>query len=210
MLEVIVPYINSKIEALDMFQKLYGLCETLTSDGKSYPAEYCNNEYTKVEIDKYKGIVYHRLTGEISTEELPEEETVSCSPFYSRTFPFRSVFIIKKEFLKNIGNDAYLESKIGNTLASNIATSNNKQLRIDLGADSVSIELNNIILNRNEIFESEYSGVDNFFRYEYLYVAIDYSIIITGNVSCIINYNCESNVPVESGDFSSDFSSDFS
>jgi len=190
MLEVIVPYINSKIEALNMFQKLHGLCETLTADGKSYPAEYCKNEYKQIEIDKFKGIVYHRLTGEISTEELPEDETVSCDPFYSRTFPFRSVFIIDKKHLKSIGNDAYLESKIGNTIASNLATSNNKQLRIDLGADSVSIELNNIILNRNEIFESEYSGIDNFFRYEFLYVAIDYSIIVTGSVSCINEYNC--------------------
>lgn len=191
MLEVIIPYINSKIEALEMFQKQHGLCEIITVDKKSYPAEYCNNEYKQVsDFDKFKGVVYHRLNGDVSAKELDEDESVSCDPFYSREFPLVGIFVVNKKHLKGIGNDAYLEGKIANTISNRLAVSNNKELRIELGADSVLIEIDNIILDRNKIFDSEYKGIDNFFRYEFLYIAIEYSVIIKGSVSCLKEYDC--------------------
>lgn len=205
MLEAIIPYVNGKIEALEMFQKIHGLCELITKDGKTYPAEYCNNEYKQVsDFDKFKGVVYHRLNGDIVTTELDEEETVSCDPFYSREFPMIGVFVINKKHLKGIGNDAYLEGKIANAISNTIAGRSSKALIIELGADNVSIEINNLIIDRNKIFDSEYEGIENFFRYEFLYVAIEYSIIVTGANSCFNNNPCgASNL---SRDYSNDYS----
>lgn len=183
MLSEIVEHINTKISTLQLFEKTYGLCETITKDGKSFPAEYCNNEYKQIDFDRYKGVVYHRLIGNISTEELDEEQAVSCDPFYQRTFPFRTICVIKKSQL-GIDNDAYLESRLAQDLLVTIGETNNKELRQTLRVDSVVFEVINLITDREEIFESEYSGIENFFRYEYAYIAIDYNIIVSGSFSC--------------------------
>ena len=191
MLEIIIPYINTRIESLDMFQNLFGLCEIITKDGKSFPAEYCNGEYKQVsDFDLEKGVIYHRLIDQIDTQEAEEETTVSCDPFYIKTFPLRTVACINKKFLKAIGDNAYLETKIAQNIANTIVGTNNKNLRIDLMADSISIETNSIITNKEDLFSEEYKGIDNFIRYEYLYIAIDYSVIVTGNVSCFQLYDC--------------------
>jgi hypothetical protein len=184
MLKEIVEHINTKIAALQLFEKTYGLCEAITKDGKSFPAEYCKNEYKQVgDFDKYKGVVYHRLTGSIETEELDEEQTVSCDPFYQRTFPFRTVALIKKSEL-GIDNDAYLGQRVAQDLLITIGGANNKTLRQDLRVDSISFEVTNLITDRDTIFQEEYKGMDNFFRYEYMYIAIDYEVIVSGSFSC--------------------------
>lgn len=192
MLEEIIPNINAKILTLSMFKKQFGLCEIIAKDGKTFPAEYCNGEYKQVsDFDLHKGIVYHRLTGNISKEEEEEESTVSCDPFYITTFPLRTVASIKKSLIKGVGDDAYLENKIAQNIANKIAETNNKALRTLLKADSVSFEIKSIKTNRDEIFKDEYSGYDNnFMRYEFLYVSIDYDVIVTGNVSCFEFYDC--------------------
>lgn len=191
MLQEIIPNINTRIDSLNMFSMKYGLCEIIAKDGKTFPAEYCNGEYKQIsDFDLHKGIVYHRLTGDILKENQEEESSVSCDPFYYTTFPLRTIVSIKKSLIKDIGNDAYLESKIAQNICNTIAQSNNKALRILLRVDSVSTEIKNIKLDREDIFKEEYTGFDNFMRYEYLYIAIDYNVIVTGNVSCFENYDC--------------------
>jgi hypothetical protein len=191
MLEAIIPNINTKIETLNMFSMRYGLCDIIAKDGKTFPAEYCNGEYKPVtDFDLHKGLVYHRLTGDIGKEEADEESTVSCDPFYITTFPLRTVASIKKELIKGIGNDAYLENKIAQNIANVLAETNNRALRISLMADNVSFEVESIKVNRDEIFDEEFTGKENFMRYEFLYIAIDYNVVVTGNVSCFQNYDC--------------------
>lgn len=184
MLKIIIDHINSRISATSLFEKKFGLCEKITKDGKSFPAYYCNNEYKQVgEFDKYNGLVYHRLMGAVITTELDEDQATGCDPFYERSFPIRTVAVIKKSEL-GISNDAYLESRIAQDFLAVIAGVNNKSLRIALGVDSVNFEVSNLILDRKTIFDSEYSDIDNFFRYEYMYIAIEYNVIISGSISC--------------------------
>lgn len=192
MLEAIIPYVNAKISTLNMFGTKFGLCDFVSKDGKTFPAEYCNGEYKQVsDFDLHKGTVYHRLTGSISKEEDEEENTVSCDPFYITTFPMRIVACIKKELINGIGNDAYLENKIAQNISNVISDTNSRALRIELSADSVNFEVTEINTNRDEIFAQEYTGYEsNFIRYEFVYVAIDYNVIVTGNVSCFEIYNC--------------------
>jgi hypothetical protein len=192
MLEIIIPHINTKIATLNMFENLHGLCDIISKDEKTFPAEYCNGEYKQVtDFDLHKGIVYHRLTGDITKEEVEEESSNGCDPFYETTFPLRTVVCIRKALIKDIGNDAYLENKIAQNISSVIAGNNNKALRILLHCDGVEIESNSIKTNREEIFTEEYSGYEqNFMRYEFLYIAIDYSVKVTGNISCFENYDC--------------------
>lgn len=173
-----------------MFEKLHGLCDIIVQDKKTFPAEYCKNEYSQIEFDRYKGVVYHRLTGAVTTREDEAQSTVACDPFYVKTFPLKTIVGIDKKYLKAIGNDSYLENKIANNLVSAIADTNNKQLRIDLKADSISINVNRLSLIRDDIFKEEYSGIDNFIRYEFLYVSIEYDVEVSGSVSCFKLYQC--------------------
>jgi hypothetical protein len=205
MLEAIIPHINQKIETLNMFPKLFGLCEKITVGGKSFPAEYCNGEYKQVsDFDLHQSSIYHRLLGPIQMEEADEDEAVSCDPFYNRIFQLRAVAVIQKSRLKEIGNDAYLENKIGQNLANVISKGNNKSLRIELSVDTVIMEIDSVNTDREEIFRQEYSGIDQFMRYEYLYIAIDYTVTVTGGMGCFSQYGCTGAV-----NYSNDYSNDF-
>lgn len=183
MLNQLITHVNNKIDSLNLFDRIHGLCHQIVNDGKTFPAEYCKGEYKQVsDFDKNKGTVYHRLTGNVSTSEL-EDESVSYDPFYRRSFPVRTVAVIKKKLLP-IDNDAYIESRVAQDFLGVIASTNNKILRSALGVDSVAFEVTNIITDRDRIFSDEYKGIDNFFRYEFLYIVIDYNIHISGPVTC--------------------------
>jgi hypothetical protein len=186
MLNTIIGTINTRIEGLNLFGQIYGLCSQITRDKKTFPAQYCNGEYKQVsDFDLHKGIVYHRQTGEISLEEIEEEQIAANDPFYQRTFPMRVVAVIKKDLL-GIDNDAYSESRVAQDFLSVIARTNNKALRESLRVDSVVFEVESITTDREDIFKEEYTGFEsNFFKYEYLYIAIDYNILVSGSLSCL-------------------------
>jgi hypothetical protein len=186
MLNTIIDTINTRIEGLNLFGQIYGLCSQITRDKKTFPAQYCNGEYKQVsDFDLHKGIVYHRQTGEISLEEIEEEQIAANDPFYQRTFPMRVVAVIKKDLL-GIDNDAYSESRVAQDFLSVIARTNNKALRESLRVDSVVFEVESITTDREDIFKEEYTGFEsNFFKYEYLYIAIDYNILVSGSLSCL-------------------------
>jgi hypothetical protein len=186
MLNTIIDTINTRIEGLNLFGQIYGLCSQITRDKKTFPAQYCNGEYKQVsDFDLHKGIIYHRQTGEISLEEIEEEQIAANDPFYQRTFPMRVVAVIKKDLL-GIDNDAYSESRVAQDFLSVIARTNNKALRESLRVDSVVFEVESITTDREDIFKEEYAGFEsNFFKYEYLYIAIDYNILVSGSLSCL-------------------------
>jgi len=204
MLNQLITHVNNKIDSLSLFDKIHGLCHQITKDDKTFPAEYCKGEYKQVsDFDKNKGTVYHRLIGNIITSEL-EEESVSYDPFYQRTFPIRTVAVIKKKSLP-INNDAYIESRVAQDFLGVIAATNNKTLRAAIGVDAVSFEVTNIITDRDKIFNDEYKKIDNFFRYEFLYIAIDYNIHISGPVTCFDTICQQTMIRDYSDDYSNDY-----
>jgi hypothetical protein len=207
MLNIIIDTINTRIGGLNLFDRIYGLCSKITRDKKTFPAEYCNGEYKQVsDFDLHKGIIYHRQTGEISLEEIEDEQIAANDPFYQRTYPMRVVAVIRKDLL-GIDNDAYSESRVAQDFLSVIARTTNKALREELKVDSVIFEVESIGTDREDIFKEEYSGFDNsFFKYEYLYIAIDYNILVSGSLSCL-TIICESDYDIsETRDYSEDYS----
>lgn len=196
MIELIIPYINTRIETLNLFSRRIGLCDVIKKGEASFPAEYCEGEYKQVsDFDQETGTVYHRLTGDISSAELDEENTVSCTPFIDRTYPTRLVAVIKKSEL-----NAYSDSQMAEFISNAIAFRNNKSLCISSGADTISVEVKSISTDREKIFSEEYKGVENKIPFEYSYIAIDYDIKISGSVSCF-------NLPC--GEYNADYSNDY-
>jgi hypothetical protein len=184
MIESVISHINTQIETLNIHSRLFGLCEIIKKVEKSFPAEFCKGEYKQVSDFDKGGTVYHRIIGDISTEESDKDTAVSCDPFYEKTYPMKIVSIVKKR------NNAYSDLKISDDLIKKIAFSNNKTLRTALFADQVSSTIKNISLDRDQILSTEFIGYPNFLDYEYSVVSIEYDITITGNLSCFQLNGC--------------------
>lgn len=187
MLERVIEHINLQLSSLNIFQRSYGLCEIITKSEKSFPAEYCGNEYKQVE---YNNTVYHRLTGSISISEDEDQQVSGCGLYSERSYPLRLVACVKKNIYKSANNDAYIDQKIAENIESVVSFSNNKVLSSALKADTVSARVTSITTNRNDVFRDEYKNYDMFIDYEYAYIALNYTVIIAGDLSCYQLQQC--------------------
>lgn len=196
MIDDIIVHINNKIKDLRIVSKLFGLCELVGEELKS-PAEYCNGEFRSVaDFDFYNGVVYHRIIGDTSVSEDEDEDVSGCFSMKTFRVPMRTCIIIKRK-----GN--YADLSVGQTVLSAISFTNNKDLRIALGADTVVVESRTIILDKERLLEEEFEGQDISLGYEDLFVGIEYDIVITGAASCIEKYGCKR-------DYSDDYSNEYS
>lgn len=183
MIEDVIKYINIKIKELQIVSKTFGICELIGEDLKS-PAEYCNKEFRSVaDFDFFKGLIYHRIIGEVLASDIEGDEVTGCFAMKAFRVTMRSCIIIKRK-----GN--YDDLLVGQTVLSAISFTNNKELRIALGADSVVVESKAIILDKERLLSEEFDGQDIKVDYEDLFVGIEYDIIITGAASCIEKYGC--------------------
>lgn len=179
MLSNVIAYIDQRLSTLGYMPLMYGLVDRIRVEGKEIPAQYCKGEWKNLE-DFTAGFIYHRIIGEISSENVDEEETVTCEAYEKKTYPMRTVFLKAKS---DFNNDLYDSEKIGNEIASYLKVSNNKAVCIQLGADVIEVLPNSINVNTYEVFDSEFKGIDRN-PLDYILVSVDYEIIIQGQVSC--------------------------
>jgi len=179
MLSNVITYIDLRLSSLGYMPLMYGLVDRIRIEEKEVPAQYCKGEWKLLE-DFTAGFIYHRIIGEISSEDIEEEETVSCEAYEKKTYPMRMVFLKAKSSFEN---DIYDSEKIGNEIASYLKISNNKSVCIELGADVVEVLPSSINTNIYEVFDNEFKGIDKN-PLDYILVSVDYEIIIQGQVSC--------------------------
>jgi hypothetical protein len=178
MLEVLLTDINTKLSAMNIFSTVFGLCEIITKDGVSFPAQYCNNEWKQVsDFDKNNGTIYHRLTGQISISQDDEESTSGCDIYTTRDYPMKMVVCVKKNIYSD--NDAFVEQRIAENIQSVIEDVDSKALRQALSADQIRVSVRNINVLRDSVFSLEYKNL-----------SIDYVISISGNLSCYQTQGC--------------------
>lgn len=190
MLKQVVEHINELITSSGMIEKAYGLCDIIEKDGKKFPAEYCLNKYVQVsDFDKYKGLCYHRIDGDVSISQ-GEDESYGCDVLSSKTYPIILIIGVKKDLFLNDKNDAYVELSIIENLESLISSQNNSTLSGDLSADVVSISLTGASTDKYSIFKREYTGIDFKIPVEYAYISISYDVLITKKLSCHTQITC--------------------
>lgn len=188
MLEIIIAYINSRIASLGHFQELKSLCEILKKDDISFPAEYCTkDEYKQIDFDSYKGLVYHRLTGEVSRSEAAGENS-GCETYIVQTYPVRTIFSVPKDILKTDNN--FIDIKIAENVVNAITLKNSKILTANLKADVVSIKIKSYSTDREKIWKEEYEGVEMVVNYKDILGAIEYDIVVEGSLSCFNYWGC--------------------
>lgn len=177
MLSEVITYLDSKISEISYASKSKGLVEKYNIDGKEIPSTYCLGEWKALNVED--SFVYHRLIGTISTDELDEEEQVSCEPFSQKDYPMRLVFCKKRT---EFDNTIYDSQSVGEDLANAIHTLNNRLLSISLGADTVQIQPSEIESNTTNAYTEEFGLED--IPLDYIFIYVDYTITITGANSC--------------------------
>lgn len=186
MIAQITEKIQSRLTLSGTWAKVYRFVEQITADdGRMVPAEYTSgSNYKAIEFDKYKGVIYTRLNGDI---QISESELTSnpCKGSTEFVFPFRSVSIIKKEFSTN---GCFADDYFGNKIVSLL---NGISLSTVNGIRRTSVKIESIKHGNQTILNDEYSGFETKdFPFQYSYVAVDYSIVIIASLECITDL-CE-------------------
>lgn len=186
MIEPIINHINARIESLNQFARIYNLCELVESKGKTYPAEYLGGgEFKDVnDFDFKKGVVYHRKTSDVSQEE--SEEFNMPRTFYDRIYSLRTVAVAPREIVED---SKYAGDKLADNIANVISDKHTASLANSLNALRANIQIDNISTDRKAILQSEYEGSKEV-RYEFVYIAIDYQVLITASKECFKKHKC--------------------
>lgn len=191
MLEQIVNDINGKIEQLDIFEKLFGICELVEKDGAVYPYEYTSQGQFKptTNFDWQRGLVYHRETNPFI--ESVSDKFQGLTTIILRTYFIRTVAIFPRSLLNN--DNKYTPDNVRSLLAYSIDSPNTSSLSKSLGARIVEINATRGSINRVDILEDEFNGMPQGLDEKYAAVSIDFDVEVTIDKKCLLNSvpNCE-------------------
>lgn len=197
MLKEIIEDINSKIEALDIFEVIHPLCDqiqkpTLDEDGnitetlEVFPAFYISNgEFDNVAWDSQKSVCYCRRNGVVSIEE-NEEYEVGCEKGIVRTYPIKYVGIV----FNCDTDDPYRNEKQVENIIHAIQYEDNKTLDISLGLESIRVKPINYNTDRYEVVANEFQNVDVAVPFESIIFELNIEIIIESETDCWTDFDC--------------------
>jgi hypothetical protein len=199
MIEVVISFLNSRLNQLGLFKEVKGLCEKIQlpkgEDILEFPAEWCEGNYVHIDnlFNWEEGLAYHRQIGETTEEEGDEAESpLACDILVTRSYPMRLVCLVPKNALEQKNNDQYIDGKLATNVINTLKTLNNSTLNTSLNAETTSVEINSIQKDRYAVWAEEYSvptGKVPGFEYAFFYV--DYTILITATHSCFENFDCD-------------------
>lgn len=180
----IIDYINTQINALNIFTKLLGLAEILTTEDNEenvvkYPVIYISNdELDKIDVEGSK--VYHRQNGDLSISENGTQPN-GCERYLDYTFPMKMVALVDRNEFEDCN---YTPINLMTTLSNTVNINNVDGTAQGLNGGSFSIVVTGGSTDRQEIFDAEYSNSGKLPDFKIAYVSLEYNIIWTGNQSC--------------------------
>lgn len=178
MLSKVIDYINNRLSTLNVYEKTFGLCDIITDNGRTFPAEYCGSSYNSAaDFSNYSGLAYHRLNNDIGIEQTADDSSTGCAVYSKKTYPIRSVFCVKKR------DNAYSEELLVSDIEKVISSQNIKSLCDELSMEIVSVSVRGTITDRNKLYKDEFDS-ENKIGYEYCYFAVLYDIVIEGDLNC--------------------------
>lgn len=188
MLEKVIDFLNLKLQALNMFQTIFCLAESVTdATGIKSPRAYITKGQwqTVNDVDKSKGLTYWRQTGDININT--NQGAVACDEELDITYPLRLIITLPKKAIKR--DDAYSEHRVAESLISTLIN-NSSGLKINVGAKRIGMNVEKYSVNGEEIFSQEFSGLKKKdYDYKICYLSIDVKINIIINKSCLTT-NC--------------------
>ena len=190
MLSSLITYLNTLLDATGLFEKQYGITELVTKNDKTFPGEWCQDKggYTSVsEIDKYDGVSYWRIDGDIDTENVESEIRVNSDII--RTYPLRLVCIVRRNLL-GANNTAYAYDKLSASVQK-VFKDKQVAVRKEINAKGVTIEFGSVTHSVSTISEEEFAGVDQPITSDYVAVSMEIEIGIRLTKNCISDF-CDS------------------
>lgn len=183
MIKQVLEHINNELEQLGLFTKFFTLAERISKDGISFPAVY-EDEFKGIDFDFYQSSLYH-VASEASFDILDSQ--TGCGTDFNYTIPFKLVGNVKK-------TDKYTLFDMAESVSITLLKSNFKELKRELSAYSVEISVQGFNSNSEDVFSSEFTGVDykgaDFF-------SVNYQVSISLSKACAITYDCD--IPVNCG-----------
>lgn len=183
MIKEILDHIDGK---LTYIEKQYGLAELIDINNDKGPMVYLNSgEYVSVsEFDKYKGVSYWRVTGDIGQDSERDPYRGGNQVLYNRTYPIRLIVVTHRREINTEDNqytvDRYADKIIGDigNVSSTIKNSLNLR-RCNIFIDSYSWD-------RNAIIQEEYQkqiALD----FKFMLVVFNCSIEVEFTQDCLID-----------------------
>lgn len=202
MIEVVIAFLNSRLNQLGLFKEVKGLCEKIQhkkgEETLEFPAEWCEGNYVHIDnlFNWEEGLAYHRQTGETTEEEGDEEDSPNaCDILVTRSYPMRLVCLIPKNALEKKNNNQYIDDKLATNVINTLKTLNDSTLNSSLKAETTSVEINSVQKDRYTVWEEEYTLPNGKVPgFEYAFFFVDYTISITASQKCFEDYDCDGTV----------------
>lgn len=187
MLKQIIDFLNLRIAALNYCEQLYCLCEIKGESGTEPTKEPlqrgANGEHERVDFDRYNGVGYWRLRGDVTTEDAPTFS--SGRKRLTRTFPLRFVFAVPRD--KVSIDDAYSFQRAAQSIEK-VVTVQLGDLQNQLGAGRVTVAVNTEKHDPKAVWDEETDGTKQYEpKYELLYGALDMTVTVTADVACFVS-----------------------
>jgi hypothetical protein len=191
MIQLIIPYLITQIESLELFRNIIGLAEIITKGEDSYPAQYCGkgNYKNVLDIDYKNGLIYFRKTGSVTIDP-SDNNSIGSENDLKITIPLRAVFAIKKNTVKGL-DDSFIDDKMCLNLIKVITDNNVRSLKQSLKVSTVGFIVQNWNTSREQVWSEEFKNIPMEMDFEYVYASIDFNVNIEGSKECFTEYNCE-------------------
>lgn len=194
MLEVIIQFLEGRLNALNIFTKLYGLCEIVqdeqNNERRSFPAEYIGAGNYKLypnDFDLTQNHGYFRI--ESVSEDREDSEIYGGETVLTRTYSMKFIGYVNKDIYQV--DNKYATDKIVHNLSQMLSLEDVKQVRDDLDLLSITSRVTNIETDRYAVLEEEYDNVNlSALDLQYAYVSFDFDIVISATAGCLFAYAC--------------------
>jgi hypothetical protein len=190
-LSTIIPYLEAKVDAGGVFDKIYGLGELVVEENRTSPNLYLSSgQYEKLtDFDHQASFCYFRLTGAYN-EANSEDDAIGGVTQRVRTYPLKLVGYCGKDVFNT--DDNYIDEKVASNVSLLISETEAETLSASLKADFVEISATSTELRRKTVLDEEVSGDTSFINipFDKVFFQIEFDVTVTGNIDCFDVYDC--------------------
>ncbi len=97
---------------------------------------------------------------------------------------------VPKDILTDQNDDQYIEDKLVQNISNVISTTNSQVLNNTYKSDMVMISVVGSDTDRYSVWSEEYEGIQMRAQFDYVFVSVDYNLVITGSNDCFENFGC--------------------
>lgn len=185
MIESIVSYLKTVLEASDYFEKVFPLCEIRENPNEKKPAHYkCKGQYEDINIDHENGLAYFLRDGDPSFSVYTGAMlTDSCATYLTVRYPLKAILTVPKAKLPT--DDEYTEDRIAQSLIALIGD-NTAALKVTLNAKEVSFFIPKYSTHKMGILREQYgTTATNEPNYKLAYLSLSITAEVVIDEDCI-------------------------